>query len=115
LYRFDCLIPLSESLTMAAMMACTSLSPASFTSKVLENKHLKFLGVISYSLYVWQQSVLFIPLPRVGASCLPLVGVLSYGLIERPCIAYGRRIVAWLRPTNGMDSPVAVPIGEAKL
>lgn len=100
LYRFEWLIPLTESLTMAAMMACTSLAPSTGAGKVLEWKHLKFLGLISYSLYVWQQGVLFIPLPRIGAVFLPLVAILSYGLIERPCVALGRRVVEKLRPVT---------------
>lgn len=93
LYHYEWLIPLSESVTMAAMMVCTSLSPSSVAFKVLEYKHLKFLGMISYGLYVWQQAVLFIPWTWIGALFLPLAGILSYGLIERPCIAYGRRVV----------------------
>lgn len=113
LYRYEWLIPLSESLTMAAMMVCTSLSPSSLAFKVLEYKHLKFLGVISYSLYVWQQSVLFIPLPRIGALFLPLAGIMSYGLIEQPCIAYGRRVAAWLRRADALQPPASVPVTEA--
>ena len=100
LYRFEWLIPLTESLTMAAIMVCTSLAPATIAARVLEWKHLKFLGVISYSLYVWQQGMLFIPLPKIGALFLPLVAILSYGLIERPCIALGRRFVRALRPSR---------------
>jgi peptidoglycan/LPS O-acetylase OafA/YrhL len=77
---------------MALLIACTSLAPSSIAGKVLEWKHLKFLGLISYSLYVWQQGVLFIPWPRIGAVFLPLVAILSYGWIEQPCIAFGRRL-----------------------
>ncbi len=82
---------------MALLIVCTSLTPSSIVSKVLEWKHLKFLGLISYSLYVWQQGVLFIPWPRIGAVFLPLVAILSYGLIEQPCIAFGRRVVKRLQ------------------
>lgn len=97
IYRYEWLIPLSESLTMALLIASTSLAPSSIAGKVLEWKHLKFLGLISYSLYVWQQGVLFIPWPRIGAVFLPLVAILSYGWIEQPCIAFGRRVVKRLR------------------
>lgn len=97
IYHYEWLIPLAESTTMAALIACTSLAPSSIAGRVLEWKHLKFLGVISYSLYVWQQAVLFIPLSYIGALFLPLVGILSYGCIERPCIAMGRRVVNGLR------------------
>lgn len=103
--RYQMLIPLSESVTMAVMMVSTSLSPASFVGRVLEYRHLKFLGVISYSLYVWQQAVLFIPLPRMGALLLPLVGIMSYGMIERPCIAFGRRAVERFRHAEAGRPP----------
>jgi peptidoglycan/LPS O-acetylase OafA/YrhL len=97
IYRYEWLIPLSESLTMALLIASTSLAPSSIAGKVLEWKHLKFLGLISHSLYVWQQGVLFIPWPRIGAVFLPLVAILSYGWIEQPCIAFGRRFAKRLR------------------
>jgi peptidoglycan/LPS O-acetylase OafA/YrhL len=102
IHRYEFLIPLSESLAMAAIIACTSLAPSSIAARALEWKHLKFLGLISYSLYVWQQGVLFIPLPRIGALFLAFVAILSYGLIERPCIAFGRRVVRALRPVNAL-------------
>ena len=79
---------------MALLIACTSLTPSSIVSKVLEWKHLKFLGLISYSLYVWQQGVLFIPWPRIGAVFLPLVAILSYETNRAAVyIAFGRRVV----------------------
>ncbi len=113
MYRYQLLIPLSESVTMAAMMVSTSVSPLSRASKVLEWKHLKFLGVISYSLYLWQQSVLYIPLPKIGALLLPLVGILSYGLVERPCTAYGHRIAERLSRTSATKPPLLVRTEEA--
>jgi peptidoglycan/LPS O-acetylase OafA/YrhL len=93
LYRYEWLIPLSESLTMAALIVSTSQTPSGLAARALEWKHLKFLGLISYSLYVWQQGVLFIPWPWIGALFLPLVAILSFSLIERPCIAFGRHVV----------------------
>lgn len=97
---FPGLIPLSESILIAVMIASTSLATRSLPSRILEYKHLSFLGTISYSLYVWQQ-VFLIPhwgLSRgvVIAALLPLVAVGSYALIERPCIRLGRRIEALL-------------------
>lgn len=109
--RFEDLIPLSESLTIAMMIACTSLAPRGLAAKGLEWKHLKFIGLISYSLYVWQQSVLFIPFPRLGAIFLPLVAILSYGLIEQPCIQFGRRVVRSLRPAKSAPVFTAGQVG----
>ncbi|MFZ0338402.1 MAG: acyltransferase [Terracidiphilus sp.] len=106
-YRYEWLIPLTESITMAAMMASTSFAPSTLVARALEWKHLKFLGLISYSLYVWQQGVLFIPLPRIGALFLPLVAILSYGLIERPCIEFGRRLVKRMRLASAARNSTA--------
>ncbi len=113
MYRYQSLIPLTESVTMATMIVCTSLSPSSFPGRLLEWKHLKFLGVISYSLYLWQESVLYIPLPKIGALLLPLVGILSYGLVERPCTAYGRRIAERLSRASATKPPLVVRNEEA--
>jgi peptidoglycan/LPS O-acetylase OafA/YrhL len=98
-YRYQSLIPAGESALLAVLIVGTSLSPHTVASRLLEWKHLKFVGLISYSLYVWQQGMLFISFGEpLGAVFLPLVATLSYILIEQPCIAFGRRCVARLRP-----------------
>ena len=108
LYRFEFLTPLSESITMAAMMVSTSVHPSNLAAKVLEWKHLKFLGAISYSLYVWQQGLLFMPLPWLGALFLPFVAIVSYGMIERPCIAFGRRFAKLLEHSHAhLPAPIS--------
>jgi len=91
-YRYQQLIPFAESLLIALMIASTSIVPSSVISRALENKQLKFLGVISYSLYVWQQLFL---MPRSGglfALLLPIAAIGSWQWIEQPCIQLGRRL-----------------------
>jgi peptidoglycan/LPS O-acetylase OafA/YrhL len=97
-FNYQILIPAGESALLAVTIVCTSLNPSFPLFRALEWKHLKFLGLISYSLYVWQQGMLFINHGEpYGALFLPLVGILSYGLIEQPCIRIGRRICAKMR------------------
>ena len=75
-------IPFAESLLIALMIASTSTRPASAISRALENRQLRFLGVISYSLYVWQQLFL---MPRSGglfALLLLLAALGSWSLIR---------------------------------
>jgi len=94
-FRYQILIPAVESLLLAVMILCTSLNPSFLPFRILEWKRLKFVGLISYSLYVWQQGLLFINHSEpYGALFLPLVAILSYGLIEQPCIRFGRRLIA---------------------
>jgi peptidoglycan/LPS O-acetylase OafA/YrhL len=112
IYRYQALIPLTESLTMAVMIVCTSVLPSTLPGKLLEWKHLKFLGVISYSLYLWQESVLYIPLPKLGALLLPFIAILSYGLIERPCTSYGHRLAKKLQRAPAVK-PLVVQTEEA--
>jgi len=94
-YRFQVLMPLQESLAIAVLLGCTSAQPGNRLSRILEARPLKFLGVISYSLYLWQELFL---VPHWGKALAPFMfallfvtAYLSYELIERPCIAFGRR------------------------
>jgi peptidoglycan/LPS O-acetylase OafA/YrhL len=97
LYRYQNTPPVSESILIAAMIAATSLAPDSRIGKLLERPHLKSLGLLSYSLYVWQELFL---VPHWGAltyvmiALLPLAAIGSYALIERPFIRMGRRLEA---------------------
>jgi peptidoglycan/LPS O-acetylase OafA/YrhL len=71
-------------------------------SRALQWKGLSWTGRISYSLYLWQQ--LFLPVPEVSDSLGRIqhfpqnvifaftIATVSYYLIERPFIAFGRAI-----------------------
>lgn len=97
-YCYQSLIPAGESAALTLIIGCTSLRPSSLISRGLEWKYLQFVGVISYSLYVWQQGMLFISHAEPQAALfLPLIAIMSYGLIERPCMEYGRGFVAKLK------------------
>lgn len=123
--HFHLLVPLSETVAITILIGCTSLSPHTAFGRALEMKHLKFIGVISYSLYVWQQVFLtphWGPLAPVMISCVPLVAVASYGLIEQPFIRLGRRIEerlelrAGLLPTQELPAEggnLRIPLADA--
>jgi peptidoglycan/LPS O-acetylase OafA/YrhL len=97
-YRFHRLIPLSESIVIALLLAVTSATPRGYLSLLLEWKPLARLGVLSYSIYIWQQ-VCFIRWPGRPWVVLPvllfsivLLGCASHYLLEKPLIVWARRV-----------------------
>ncbi len=92
------------AILMALLPAATVARPDAFVSRILESPALRWIGRISYSLYLWQE--MFLPVfgvqPNFGRIQLPpwnipaafLAAALSYYVIERPCIAYGKKIRA---------------------
>ncbi len=87
---------------IALLLLTTALNPKSAASRLLELAPLRWLGRLSYSLYLWQQLFLVSaawPYPfHFDARAHPLAPVLaalacataSRYAIEKPCIALGR-------------------------
>ncbi len=73
--------------------------PDSVVASLLRRRWLRFVGLISYSLYLWQQLFLVVSVPDWGfirqlPFCLFISGgvaVLSYFLVERPFLNLKRR------------------------
>jgi peptidoglycan/LPS O-acetylase OafA/YrhL len=85
----------------------TMMNPGSLTTRFLELAPLRFLGRISYSIYLWQQLFFWGKLPDTNITWRPLViasawpvrfmsvlvlACLSYYCIERPFIRWGHRL-----------------------
>lgn len=91
-----------EALLLPVLLAATVLHPYTSLGRLLELRALRWIGRISYSLYLWQQ--VFLPpsdmpatldgaqhLPwSVLAACTCAAG--SYYLVERPMIRLGHRL-----------------------
>jgi peptidoglycan/LPS O-acetylase OafA/YrhL len=85
---------------MPILIGHTVLNPHGLVGRLLEFSPLKWLGRISYSLYIWQ--MLFLvegsrPLGLIQAFPLSLIcpfvcAALSYYLVEKPMIAFGHRL-----------------------
>jgi len=83
------------------LITATMLHPRALTSRILELPPLKFVGKISYSLYLWQELFFFYaqaPAPGSFRSHTILCwgaafgcAIASYYLIETPLIRYGHR------------------------
>lgn len=95
---FDKVIPLWESTAVALLLCLTSTQSESALGALLEWKPLRIAGKYSYSLYIWQQILLFKPSfhdgPLVGLLLLPAVGAFSYSYIERPARELGVKLTA---------------------
>jgi peptidoglycan/LPS O-acetylase OafA/YrhL len=96
LVQFQWLPPLSECLAICCLIAASVLHPVSIPARLLSFPALTWLGRVSYSIYVWQQ-IFLAHYPvfsfRIIMMCLlPLFGLGSYYLIERPCTRLGHRL-----------------------
>jgi peptidoglycan/LPS O-acetylase OafA/YrhL len=92
------LVPTLEPIVVAWLVASTAVQSSALT-RVLDWAPLNFIGVISFSLYLWQS--LFTNLPQVYLAKSPLLfpplmfvcAALSYWLIERPFVSLGKRVL----------------------
>ena len=93
--RFQALSPLCENISIAILIAACVLWPKSSWSRTLSWKPLAWLGVVSYSAYLWQG--LFVQLGRtlpqkiVSLLTMVLFSLGSYHLIEKPCTAFAKK------------------------
>ncbi|PZE26387.1 acyltransferase [Curtobacterium sp. MCBD17_028] len=86
-----------EGLCIAIIIAAVTAAPAGRLAAVLSWSPLRLLGLVSYSLYLWQQLFLspYMPaplsLPWVGIPAALALAVLSYLFVERPFLRMKRR------------------------
>jgi len=109
-----------ESMLLAALVAGTVLQPTGVMGWLLENPAMKWVGRLSYSLYLWQQLFLIpgaaYPLSvlqrfPLNLGMLFLTAILSYQLVERPMIRLGHRLAP--PPTPGrIDLGAEVPLSR---
>lgn len=102
-------LPLSAlwiSLAAPLLLLGTALNPSASVSRVLEAKPVRWIGRLSYSLYVWQQLFLVAHFEARPLSFGPwqefplnialaaLCAVVSFYLVEQPALRIGRRWLA---------------------
>jgi peptidoglycan/LPS O-acetylase OafA/YrhL len=80
------------NLSASVLVAAVATAPAGWFQRALAVRPLAFLGLISYSLYIWQPLVVSVAGLHGTAMlvCAILLGLLSYRYIERP-FRRGRR------------------------
>jgi peptidoglycan/LPS O-acetylase OafA/YrhL len=104
---------LFESALLPLVVAATVYGPKTFVTVLLESGPMKWIGRLSYSLYLWQQLFL---VPAVGSKffivqtfpldlfMIFLCAWVSYNFIERPFIRWGHHLAP--PPTEGRDDLV---------
>jgi peptidoglycan/LPS O-acetylase OafA/YrhL len=97
--RFQKLPPLTECISIAALIAASMLHPKSLFAMPLTTRALSLLGVVSYSVYVWQELFMLL-MPKgtlnilLDLSTLSLFVWASYEYIERPFTRLGHRLTS---------------------
>jgi peptidoglycan/LPS O-acetylase OafA/YrhL len=81
----------------AILLGAVVTAPHAPIGRFLEFAPVRFIGRLSYSLYLWQQLFLAAPAPHlplpVALAALFACAFLSYQFIERPAIRFGRNLV----------------------
>jgi peptidoglycan/LPS O-acetylase OafA/YrhL len=91
----------AEDLLPAVILGAVVSCPQNWIGRLLELAPMRFIGHLSYSLYIWQQMFLGGPgrtLPvALGIAAAFACAYLSYRFIEQPCIGFGKKFI------NGRD------------
>jgi peptidoglycan/LPS O-acetylase OafA/YrhL len=99
-----------EAMLVPLVLAGTVLRPTGLVGRFLESQPMRWIGRISYGLYIWQQ--LFLvgsqephPLPMgilqtfpINLVCVFAVAAASYYVIERPFIEMGQSLSRRITP-----------------
>lgn len=113
-------------LCFSGWVIATMLHPQSWTTRFLELRWIRFVGRISYSLYLWHllffgggaperctwRVLTFLNTPPRHYICAFLCAVASYYLIEKPAIRLGHRLAPPATPGH-RDLAVEVPVLSA--
>ena len=104
-----------EPVILALLVIWPILHPDSALRRLLDLAPLRFVGRVSYSLYIWQQMWMLFPgapTPFHRLQTFPLnvamafcCGIASYYAIEKPFIHLGRRFIASFTAREALHPP----------
>ncbi|MFT3915091.1 MAG: acyltransferase [Anaeromyxobacteraceae bacterium] len=93
-----------EALAVASILVWALRNPASAVGRLLNLPAVAHVGVLSYSLYLWQQPFFSGEARNLALGRFPLnvlaalaVAELSYRLVERPALGLRDRVLGWRR------------------
>ena len=114
----------TKSLLFPLALISLILHPRNIVTRLFDTAPARFVGKISYSLYLWQSLFLTLgedysswpihPLqkPFVGIACTFACAIASYYFIETPLISAGRRFIASLPARQPLPIPAEPTLGD---
>jgi len=103
-----------EAAAVASILLWAIQHPGSTVGRFLNWRPVVRLGVLSYSLYLWQQPFFSEELRGSSFGAFPLniltpivLAELSYRLVERPALRARDRVIAWMRARRRAAAPAA--------
>ena len=121
-YRYGTRPTFWEAMIVPVIVAATVLRPRSMLGRVLEHPVLRWIGRLSYSLYLWEFFFVYyrdVPITLgvwqtfpVNLIAAVVCAAASYYLVERPLVKLGHRIAPAM-PRDAMDRARATPVEVA--
>ncbi len=118
-YRYGTRPTFWEAMIVPVIVAATVLRPRSMLGRVLEHPVLRWIGRLSYSLYLWEFFFVYyrdVPITLgvwqtfpVNLIAAVVCAAASYYLVERPLVKLGHRIAPAM-PRGAMDRARATPV-----
>jgi peptidoglycan/LPS O-acetylase OafA/YrhL len=109
--RVPCFFPL-QAIVLSLLILSTALRPNTVQGRILETKPLRWIGCISYSLYLWQQlffgvnfagsppGLALLRNPPINLLALLVCATFSYYVIEKPFIRLGHKLASTSIPRH---------------
>lgn len=114
IYAFPLIPPFGESIVIAWLIHTTAQGGIPAAQSVLNFKPLAQIGVLSYSIYIWNFPFYGIPHSTplgllLALGCVGLMAVVSFYCIETPARRFGARLLSRLRRAAPVDELVRLP------
>ena len=105
-----------QAVLIPLLVLSTVLHPKAVPGMLLEWFPLRWIGWISYSLYLWQQlffgvnlvgsppSIAFLRVAPVSFAALIACATMSYYWVEKPCIRIGHKLAQALKTRSAADA-----------
>jgi peptidoglycan/LPS O-acetylase OafA/YrhL len=105
-----------QAIVLPLLILSTVLHPKTIAGTILEAKPMRWLGRISYSLYLWQQlffganfvssppGIAIVRQPPLNLLALLACATLSYYVVEKPFVRLGHKLAQSSRPGRQIKS-----------